>query len=130
MQKEIWLILVWQEKNYPEAFEVIKQIDRTGTSKTAYYQGSTLSYAYAVSGDKTHAKTELEKTIAEYPDQSPYHVAGVYILLDDYNEAFIKLEKAYEMRDLFMYILKVDPTFDTIRNEPRFKALLKMMHLD
>ena len=57
-------------------------------------------------------------------------MAGVYILLNNYNEAFIKLEKAYEMRDLFMYILKVDPTFDPVRNEPRFKALLKMMHLD
>jgi len=118
------------KKNYSEAFEVIKQIDGTGTSKTAYYQGPTLSYAYAVSGDKTRARTELEKTIAKYPDQTPYHMAGVYILLNNYNEAFIKLEKAYEMRDLFMYILKVDPTFDPVRNEPRFKALLKMMNLD
>jgi len=118
------------KKNYSEAFEVIKQIDRTGTSKTNYYQGATLSYAYAVSGDKARARAELEKTITEFPDQTPYHLAGIYVLLNDYDEAFSNLEKAYEMRDLFMYLLKVDPTFDSIRNEPRFIALMKKMHLE
>jgi adenylate cyclase len=117
-------------KNYSEAFEVIKQIPRTGTSKIFYYQGPMLSYAYAVSGDKNHARIELEKTIAEYPGQSSYHLARIYVLLNDYNEAFIRLEKAYEMRDLWMYSLKADPTFDPIRNEPRFKVLMKKMNLD
>ena len=117
-------------KNYSEAFEVVKQIDKTGISKTAYYQGPILSYAYAISGNKTRAEQELEKTIAEYPGQSPYHLAGIYLLLNDYNEAFNKLEKAYDIRDLFMYFLKVDPTFDPIRNEPRFKTLLKKMNLE
>ena len=118
------------KKNYPEAFELIKQLPRIGTSKIAYYQGSVLSYAYAVSGDKTRAKTELEKTLAEYPDQSPYHLARVYILLNNNDEALTRLEQAYEMRDLWMYSLKVDPTLDLIRNEPRFIALMKKMHFD
>jgi len=89
-----------------------------------------LSYAYAVSGDKKQAKTELEITLAEEPDQSSFHLAAVYILLSDYNDAFKRLEKAYEMRDLWMYCVKVDPTFDPIRNDPRFKVLLKKMNLD
>lgn len=116
-------------KQYSEAFEVIKHIDKTGTSKTAYYQGPLLCYAYAVTGDKTRAKMELEKTLAEYPDQSPYHLAGTYLLLNDYNEVFNKLEKAYDLRELFVYFLKVDPTFETIRNEPRFKSLMKKINL-
>jgi adenylate cyclase len=118
------------KRNYSEAIEVSKQLDKTGTSKVNYYQGATLSYSYAVSGDKIRAKTELEKTITEYPDQSPYHLARVYIVLNDYNKALTKLEKAYEMRDVWMYTLNADPTFDPIRNEPRFKALLKKMNLE
>jgi Tfp pilus assembly protein PilF len=118
------------KKNYGEAFELIKQLPRTGTSKIDYYQGPVLSYAYSVSGDKTRAKIELEKTLAEYPDQSPYHLARVYILLNNNDEALTRLEQAYEMRDIWMYHLKVDPTLDLIRNDPRFKALMKKMHLD
>jgi adenylate cyclase len=117
-------------KNYPEAFEISKQIAKAGISKIFYYQGPVLSYAYAYSGDKIRATTELLKTIAEHPDQSSYHLASIYVLLNDYDEAFARLQKAYEMRDLWMYIVKVDPAFDTIRNEPRFKALLKKMNLD
>ena len=118
------------KKDYAEAFEVINQVPRKEISKILYRQGPMLSYAYAVSGDKKQAKTELEKTLLEEPDQSSYHLAAVYIQLGDYNEAFKRLEKAYEMRDLWMYCVKVDPTFDPIRNDPRFKALLKKMNFD
>jgi adenylate cyclase len=118
------------KKEYAEAFEVIKQVHRKEISKILYREGPMLSYAYAVSGDKRQAKKELEKTIAEEADQSSYHLAPIYSLLGDYNEAFKRLEKAYEMRDLWMYCVKVDPTFDPIRNDPRFKALLKKMNLD
>ena len=41
-----------------------------------------------------------------------------------------ELEKAYEVRDVWMYNLNVDPVFDPIRNEPRFRALLKKMNLE
>ena len=118
------------KKDYPEAFDLINQIHRKEISKISYREGPMLSYAYAISGDKKQAKTELDKTIAEEPDQSSFHLAPVYIQLGDYNEAFKRLEKAYEMRDLWMYCVKVDPTFDPIRNDPRFKALLKKMNLN
>lgn len=89
-----------------------------------------LSYAYAVSGDKTRAKVELDKTLSEYPEQSPFHLARIYILLNNNSEALTRLEQAYEMRDIWMYNLKVDPTLDLIRNESRFIAIMKKMHLD
>jgi adenylate cyclase len=118
-----------ERKNYNEAFEIIKQLPKRAASKIDYSQGATLSYAYAFSGDKPSAKTELEKTLAEYPDQSPYNLARVYVALDDYKEALNNLEKAYDQRDLWMYALKADPTFNPIRNEPEFKTLLTKMRL-
>jgi TolB-like protein/class 3 adenylate cyclase/Tfp pilus assembly protein PilF len=117
------------QKNYPEAFEVIKKLGKTGPSKLFYYQTSVLSYAYGVSGDKVNAKKELEKSLSESPDQSPYFIAQDYIILNDYNEALNRLEQAYKSHDLWMYILKVDPALDPIRNEPRFKELMKKMNL-
>ncbi len=35
------------------------------------------------------------------------------------DQAFVWLEKAYEVRDDWMMALKVDPRFDTLRQDPR-----------
>jgi tetratricopeptide (TPR) repeat protein len=128
--KDINTIRQYQVDMTLEAFELIKQLPEPAVSVVNYYQGATLSYAYAVSGDKAIAKAELMKTLAKYPDQSPYNIARAYLSINDYNNALNNLEKAYEQKDIWMYILKVDPTFDPIRNEPRFKELIKRMRLE
>jgi adenylate cyclase len=117
-------------KQYAQAMDVIKQIDKAGPSKIFYYRGAMLSYAYALAGDTTRARTELTKTLQEFPDQSPYHLARIYIELKEPNEAIASLEKAYGLRDIWMYAVNVDPTLDPLRNEPRFRALLKRMNLN
>ena len=73
--------------------------------KALYYKPTVLSYAYAISGNKSGAKSELEKSLAKCPDQSPYDLAKVYVALDDCNEALNSLEKAYQIRDVWMYNL-------------------------
>ena len=118
------------KKEFIPAFEIIKQLESEGTSKIFYYRGPNLSYAYGISGDKINAQLELDKTLAENPNQSPYHVARAYLVMNDYDRALTSLEKAYQLRDIWMYILSVDPTFDPLRMEPRFIALLKTMNLD
>jgi len=116
-------------KKYPEAFEVISHLDTTATSKGLYCPRTVLSYSYAISGDKVAARKELEKSVTESPHQSPFFIAEVYIALDDYPDALNRLEQAYNKRDLWMYCLKVEPTFDRIRQEARFKVLMKKMRL-
>jgi hypothetical protein len=37
------------------------------------------------------------------------------------------LEKAYEDRDPIFWWIKGDQLYDSVRNEPRFKALLKKL---
>jgi len=116
------------QKNFNEAFQVIEKLDTI--YKALYYKPTVLSYAYAISGNKIGARSELEKSLTTRPDQSPYELAKVYVALDDRNEALNNLEKAYQVRDIWMYNLYVDPAFDPIRNEPRFKALMKKMNLE
>jgi hypothetical protein len=50
--------------------------------------------------------------------------------LKNYDKAINMLESAYKTRAIQLYWVKVDPDLDPIRNEPRFKALMKKMNLD
>jgi TolB-like protein/Tfp pilus assembly protein PilF len=57
-----------------------------------------------------------------------YEIALVYTGLGDKDRAFEWLVKALEVRDKGMTFLKVDPTLDLLRPDPRFHALLRRMN--
>jgi tetratricopeptide (TPR) repeat protein len=61
---------------------------------------------------------------------TPYHAAGFYAALDEKDEAFDELEKAYQKRETVLGLLKVDPRFDSLRGDSRFAVLIKRMHLE
>jgi len=121
---ETFVYVLLQRKNYSEAIEWCKK----GPAND--WMGLTFSYAYAVSGDTIQAKKQLEKTLKEFPHPELYALAKVYTSLKEYDQALTLLDKAYVVRGLSMYFINVDPAFDPIRNEPRFKSLMKKMNLD
>jgi hypothetical protein len=47
--------------------------------------------------------------------------------LGDQDKAFRWLEQAYQAHDENMILLKVMPTFDPVRDDPRFRDLLRRM---
>ena len=118
------------KKNYPEAFKVISELDTTETTTSSDWHDPYHCYALALSGDITNANYELNKTLLKNPGQRSFILSRIYIALHDYDKALNRLEQAYKDRDLTLSFLNVDPTFDPIRNEPRFKALLKKMNLN
>ena len=61
---------------------------------------------------------------------SPYYQAIILIGLDEFDRAFEFLEKAYEIRESMLMWIKIFQLYDSIRPDPRFKALLKKMRLD
>jgi TolB-like protein/class 3 adenylate cyclase/Flp pilus assembly protein TadD len=52
-------------------------------------------------------------------------VAGIYAILGDKEQAVDWLEKAYEESDDFLVFLNIQPQFENLRSEPRFRALVK-----
>ena len=114
-----------QKKLYPQAIDIFAKLP---TSRVEH--GVLLSYGYAMAGEKARAKTELDKTLKEEGIRSPYWLAIVYIGLENFNEALTQLEKGYETREITMVGIKLSPELDPLRNEPRFKALLKKMNFD
>jgi TolB-like protein/DNA-binding winged helix-turn-helix (wHTH) protein/Tfp pilus assembly protein PilF len=112
------------EKAIPE-FQ--KAVDLSGNSPV-YVAG--LGYGYAAAGKKSKA-IELLNELAERAKQeyvAPYDVALVYVGLDQVDQAFIWLEKAYEVHSDFKDELKLVPILDPLRDDPRFQDLLRRMN--
>ena len=54
-----------------------------------------------------------------------YIKATQYVLIGQKEKALTALEKAYTERDGFIPFINVDPRFDALRDEPRFKEIVK-----
>jgi serine/threonine-protein kinase len=83
------------------------------------------------SEDVEKARTEL-KELQEMSKQrylSAYHIATIYVALKDRDRAFDWLEKAFTERADWMVFLNVDPRFESLRSDDRFKDLLRRMNL-
>ena len=76
----------------------------------------------------------MREEMMELSNQKLTQIAGdmalLYIGLNDNEQAFYWLEKAYEQHDWILSWAKVDPRFDPVRSDPRFIELLKRMGLD
>src|SRR5213596_881293 len=92
----------------------------------AWYQG-LLGYAYAISGDRPKAEQilgELEELAKhQYVNSSAF--AAIYLGLGEKEKALDWLDVAYENQESACWLLKVDPIYDSVRNEPRFQALVQ-----
>jgi hypothetical protein len=80
-------------------------------------------------------KKEALRAIRELQDisgkryVSPYGVAQIYATLNDKEQTYKWLETAYRDRAVWMSYLAVDPVFDSIRSEDRFRDLLRRVDL-
>lgn len=114
-----------QKALYPEAvaefqkvLELIKGAAIVETSVKAI-----MGHAYARWGKRSEAANLLEEvTLAG--TASPYTIAGVHAALGEGDAAFESLNQAFEQHDLQLVSLKVDPTLDGVRSDPRFAELV------
>ena len=92
----------------------------------AWYQG-LLGYAYAISGDRPKAEQMLreleEMAKRQYVNSTAF--ADIHLGLGEKEKALDWLEIAYENQESACWYLKVDPIYDSVRNEPRFQALVQ-----
>ncbi len=94
-------------------------------------QPSGLGYIYAISGERDKAEQILHALIKQKKEEfiSSGRIAIIYAGLGETDKAFEWLEKACEEHTYFVSHLKVGPQWDSLRSDPRFKALLKKMGL-
>ncbi|MDQ3687329.1 MAG: hypothetical protein M3430_17280, partial [Acidobacteriota bacterium] len=54
-----------------------------------------------------------------------YAVAIFHAALGEKDKAFAELNKSYERRETPLFLIKIDPRFDPLRDDPRFQELLR-----
>ncbi|MBS1787084.1 MAG: tetratricopeptide repeat protein, partial [Acidobacteria bacterium] len=122
-----WLLgLAYMQKGMyePAIVALQKSIPLSGDSPD---EPASLACAYALSGKTGEARKILEKL--EQQARRKYiassGLAEIYGALGEKDRAFALLDQAYDERDNMMVLLKVEPTFDPLRSDPRFATLLR-----
>ena len=101
---------------------------------SALQKEAALRHALATGGSQGYWKQLLDFTrLPVNPPEdynSAFGTAILYAQLGEKSKALDSLEKAYEQRSLSMTELAIEPSFDPLRPDPRFQALLRRMGLE
>src|SRR5439155_2049193 len=65
--------------------------------------------------------------ISKHGYVSSYTIAEGYMRMGEKNKAFEWLDKAYEDHDSGLVSLAVEPMFDPVRSDPRFRSIIRRM---
>lgn len=113
-----------QKKIYEEALAAEKKAN----------DEAWIGIAYAKMGKFDEARNVLENLIERskrsYSPQLFYKIAILYFSLEETDHGFKWLDAAYEERDSQLLRINVEPIFDGVRSDPRFKAMLKRLGLE
>jgi TolB-like protein/Flp pilus assembly protein TadD len=93
----------------------------------ASYRRFELAIAHQARGDRAAADAALADLMANNRGLD-YQVAQVYAFRGDKEKAFEWLQVAFDNHDTGMLALQVDPLLDSLREDPRFQALVAKMN--
>ena len=119
-----------QKGMYDEAFASGEKLLEFGIPAVGYL--GVLGFHYALAGKKDKARgllSELEKR-SKKGYVSSFWIATIYHGLGEKDRAFEWFEKAYDERDGNLIYITAPPPYNSIRDDPRFKKLIKKMGLE
>jgi tetratricopeptide (TPR) repeat protein len=113
------------KKRYQEAVEVIEKAKEIMHMLPPIAVAEE-AYSYAKLGRRDEALKHLNmlNDLSKQVYVDPFFIATIYLSLDDADQTFDCLEKAFESRSSLMPSLVNDPKWDDLRNDPRFQDLL------
>jgi tetratricopeptide (TPR) repeat protein len=86
------------------------------------------SYAAAGKGDEALRILKQLNELSKQNYVDPYWLAQIHACLEEKDDSFFWLQKAYEERSARLALVKVDPRLDSLRSDPRFHDLLRRMN--
>jgi DNA-binding winged helix-turn-helix (wHTH) protein/TolB-like protein len=92
---------------------------------------ASLAVAYAKAGE-TEKSNEILGTLegrAKDDTESAFRLAVAYASLARKDDAIAQLQKCVDARDDRLMWIKVEPSFELLRDDPRFREMIKKMNL-
>ena len=132
----LWLGLAWlglahqQSGRLQDAVEVLQEAASFPSS--GQFLLGFLGHAQGRAGRHQDAQRTLEElhAMAGRTYVSPFSIALVHLGLEEIQESISWLERALDERTCWLVWVGVDPMFDSLREEPRFQAIVARMGLD
>jgi TolB-like protein/Tfp pilus assembly protein PilF len=131
----LYMAQAWNQKGKPQI--AIASIERAFTAMKAAPEPhpelvAELAYSHARAGRRDEARkmlVELRTKGAEFGYQDPFLPVAVHAALGDTDEALNWLEKACAEPSVLLFLIKVEPELDPLRDHPRFHDVLRKMKL-
>ncbi len=122
-----WLVAALDmQGNHAEAFEwwmkflALQKVDEETVQ--------IFKTAYQTSGWQGILREQVKRF--DSGNEAYFRGALYYAQLGNKEKAFEYLEKSYQRRELWMHVLKVEPTLDSLRDDQRFDELVKRVDLN
>jgi TolB-like protein/Tfp pilus assembly protein PilF len=120
-----WLGLAYVAKmTFGPAIAVLQK--SADISRRAPAPLALLGEAYAAAGNSGEAEEILSELSGL--QRARYFVSRIYAALGKTNEALEWLEASYQEHGEWLVLLKVDPRFDSLREDTRFQDLIRRMN--
>jgi adenylate cyclase len=87
-------------------------------------------YILALAGGEDEARNVTDAFAkSDAGSKNPYCVGAMYAAIGEREKAFAWLEKSYAMRQADLVSIKIDPPLDRLRDDERYRDLLRRVHL-
>ncbi len=114
--------------------EAIAESKKLDAQSPMVKRNSVLAYCYARLGNRPAAEAILEERLKHAEEigviSNSYNTAMIYAGLGDKNRALEYLEKSYQEKEYLLLYVKVDPLWESLRAEARYKDLLRRLNLE
>ena len=106
--------------------EALREMERESDEARRLYG---LSLVYHTLGRKADADSALALMKKKYADRRPFNIAEVHAWRGENDLAFDWLDRTYAQREPGLADIKLDPYFQRLAGDPRYKAFLRKMNL-
>ncbi|HXC15953.1 MAG TPA: protein kinase [Holophagaceae bacterium] len=121
----IFIAQIDEAQGHPDL--AARALDKAQAAGGSTYVLGVRGFQAAKHGDKAEAEHKLKELLSTQSGAaylSPMHPAMIYAGLGDRVNTMVWLQKAYDARDEVCLTIQADPTWDNLRDDPTFKALV------
>jgi len=114
---------------YSDAISLDEQWLQTDPTNQFALRDAGIAYAKAGRPDKAEEMIGKFRELAKTQYVPTCRIASIYGTLGNKDKAFQELDKAFEVRDWELFRMNVERYFSPLRDDPRYKEMLKRLNL-